>query len=84
MTHILYSENKGAVIYFSGIYEDRFDENGIYAYIEWDWNEDINRATVLCTTDAWQLWNKARTEFKGCKIEVQRVMELKDIVYETV
>lgn len=82
LTHRLYSKNGNKVIYFSGIYEDRYDGNGIYGYIEWDWTEDINCATLFTTTDAWDLLRRARIEFKGCTIEVQRIMELKDIVYD--
>lgn len=79
LTHILHTEYKNKIIYFNGIYEDRYDIHGVYGYIEWNWTENKKDAIVFNTTDAWNLLHKARMEFPTCKIEVERIKTFEEI-----
>lgn len=65
-------------LYFCGIFEDRSDDNGVYGYIEWDWNICRDQATMLTSADVWNLHSAARKQYTQ-QIEVERAYTVGDV-----
>jgi len=79
LTHILYAVYPTGNTYFSGVFEDRHDNEGIYGHIEWEWCYNRENATMLTCPDAWNLLGFARKQFPTLTIEVARCFTLGDI-----
>lgn len=78
-THILYRAcGKRYKQYFAGTYSGTLDTEG-YAHIDFKWSTDRNDATVLSTTDAWDLLGMCRREWEHLTLEVERVKQFSEI-----
>lgn len=80
LTHRLYSKNGNKKIYFCGSIVDTIEDGETYTDVIWDWTEDINRAELLYTPDAWSLLREAYKLFPRCIMEVERIVTLEEVL----
>lgn len=74
-THIVYSFDRDTQIYFNGSLTDMPD----VIDIDFEWTEDINRATLLPCPDAWGLLRYLRNTYKNVRCEVKRIRNFEEI-----
>lgn len=80
-THILYTKYKGDILYFNGQIIETEDPR--YADIYWDWTYDIKDAIIFTCPDAWNLLSIARNYFENTVIEVKRIKNFEEILFNT-
>ena len=78
-THILYSLKNSNKQYFSGVYTGELDEEG-FSIIKFKWSDNKENATALCTSDAWDLLSMCRYEWENLTLEIERILELHELV----
>jgi len=77
-THILYRCCHARYKqYFSGIYTGEV-ENGLLL-VKFHWDSNKSKATIMSTSDAWDLVSMCRKQWPHITIEVERIVTLEEI-----